>query len=76
MLTSGKSPLLKDRELNKMKPESYHPIALLPTLSKIVERVAQCQLLKYMEETGQLNTNSHAYKQTVHVIFVCCKINI
>ena len=56
-------PILKSKELDKMRPESYRPIALLSTLSKIVERSAQIQLLGHLESSDQLNPNSHAYRQ-------------
>ena len=39
------------------------PVALLSTISKIVERAAQVQLLEYLETTGQMNANCHAYRQ-------------
>ena len=40
-------PLHKDKDLDRMNPGSYRPVALLSTLSKIVERAAQIQLLDY-----------------------------
>ena len=55
-------PLLKGKKLNRLEPASYRPVALLPTLSKIVERAAQLQLLQFLENTGQLNSNAHAYR--------------
>ena len=51
-------PLLKDKDLNKLSPESYRPVAILPTLSKLVERAAHSQLLSYLERTEQLNPNA------------------
>ena len=56
-------PLLKGKDLDKLSPGSYRPVALLSTVSKIVERVAQSQLLDYLETTGQLNGNSHGYRK-------------
>ena len=56
-------PLLKNKDLDKLSPSSYRPVALLTTVSKIVERAAQTQLLDYLEKTRQLNPNSHAYRK-------------
>ena len=56
-------PLLKSSELNKLLPASYRPIAILPTVSKLVEKAAQAQLLKYMEMNGMMNGSSHAYRK-------------
>ena len=55
-------PLLKSSELNKMEVSSYRPVAILPTVSKIVERSAQNQLLTFLETSNQLNPSSHAYR--------------
>ena len=55
-------PLLKDKDLDRLNPASYRPVAILPTLSKLVERAAHLQLLDFLETTNQLNPNSHAYR--------------
>ena len=55
-------PLLKSPELNKLSPSSFRPIAILPTISKLVEKVAQSQILHYLEENGMMNSTSHAYR--------------
>ena len=44
-------PLLKSNELNRLDPASYRPVAILPVFSKLVERSAQLQLLKFLEES-------------------------
>ena len=56
-------PLLKSKELNKLHPSSYWPIAILPTISKIVEKAAQKQILEFFEVNKMLNENLHAYRQ-------------
>ena len=56
-------PLLKASELNKLFPSSYRPIAILPTVSKLIEKAAQIQLLKFLEDNHLLNDNSHAYRR-------------
>ena len=55
-------PLLKSPELNKLSPSSFRPIAILPTISKLVEKVAQSQILSYLEENDMINSTSHAYR--------------
>ena len=59
------SPRLKSKELNKFLTSLYRPIAQLPTISKLVERAAQQQLLQYFEESGQLNPSGHAYRKNL-----------
>ena len=48
-------PLLKDKDADRMSTSSYRPVSLLPTVSKVVERAAQVQMLKFFDDTGQLN---------------------
>ena len=47
----------------KTSPESYRPISLLPITAKLAERAIQVQLSKYLEESGQISYNSHAYRK-------------
>ena len=56
-------PLLKSKDLNKMSPASFRPIAILPALSKIVEKAVQTQILRFFEEYRLLNDCSHAYRK-------------
>ena len=56
-------PLLKSSHLNKLLPSSYRPIAILPTISKLVEKSAQQQLLKFLEDQNLLSSSSHAYRR-------------
>ena len=56
-------PLLKSKELNKLSPSSYRPIAILPATSKLIEKAAQEQLMNYFENHGMLNDSSHAYRK-------------
>ena len=57
------SPRLKSYELNRNSVEYYRPVAILPTVSKLVERSAQLQLLNFLERTGQMNMSCHAYRK-------------
>ena len=59
------NPRLKSQDQDRTCTGSYRPISLLPTTSKLVERAAQQQLLKFMEETQQLNISSHAYRKNM-----------
>ena len=55
-------PLLKSTDANKMDHASYRPVALLSTVSKLVERMVQTQLLAHLENKKMLNHNGHAYR--------------
>ena len=55
-------PIYKGSPANKLSPESYRQISLLPVISKLIERQVQVQVLNYMETTKQLNNNNHAYR--------------
>ena len=56
------SPLLKSADCDVTNPASYRPVAQLPLISKLGERVIQVQILGYLERTGQLHRNHHAYR--------------
>ena len=58
-------PLLKSKDLNKMDPQSYRPVSLLPLVSKLTERAIQKQLSEHLESTGQMNQNKHAYRKSM-----------
>ena len=57
------SPRLKGSDIDRDSPSSYRPIAILPVISKLVERSAQLQIIDYFENTDQLNPNCHAYRK-------------
>ena len=56
-------PLHKGKGLNPSDPKSYRPISLLPVIGKVIERVLQPQILQFMENSGQMNTNHHSYRK-------------
>ena len=56
-------PLLKSTDADANLPGSFRPIAQLSIISKLTERIFQTQLLTYLETTGQLQDNQHAYRQ-------------
>ena len=55
-------PLHKGGKLDKLNPEAYHQISILPIISKIAEKVVQAHISSYMEETGQYSRNLHVYR--------------
>ena len=42
---------------------NYRPLSILSVLSKIFERSATDQIVKYLEENGLLNSTQHAYRR-------------
>ena len=55
-------PLLKSRDCDIFNPKSYRPVAQIPLICKLTERHIQTQVLTYLEDTGQLASNHHAYR--------------
>ena len=53
-------PLHKKED--KLNPKNYRPVAIVPILSKILERVIFNQMIDYFEENCLLNSNHHAYR--------------
>ena len=56
-------PLLKSREDDLTNPRSYRPVSQLSLIGKLTEKCVQMQLLSYLEDTGQLSTSHHAYRE-------------
>ena len=52
-------PLLKGTYCDKLLPKSYRPVALLPVLSKLLEKAVFNQLVQYLEENGLVHPNLH-----------------
>ena len=42
---------------------NYRPISILPTLSKVFERSATDQIVRFLEENGILSTKQHAFRK-------------
>ena len=57
-------PLLKSKDLDRLSTSSYRPVSVLSTVSKLVERAAQEQLLTFLETSEQLNQSNHAYRRS------------
>ena len=52
-------PLLKSSGSDPLMPKSYRPVALLPILSKLLEKVVFNQLVLYLEQNGLIHPNLH-----------------
>ena len=55
-------PLWKGKGKDKLAPESYRPVSLLPSLSKIAEKTVQEQMYRHMDTNKLWNPNHHAYR--------------
>ena len=55
------SPILKDRDFED--PKNYRPISLLPTMSKICERIALNQLMPYLLSNKRLSATQSGNKK-------------
>ena len=58
-------PLLKSFSSDPLLPKSYRPVALLPILSKVLEKIVFTQLIKYLEDNNLIHPNLHG-SQTAH----------
>ena len=54
-------PLYKGKGC-KMDPKNYRPVAILPILSKVLERAMFLQLVRYMDTSHLFNPSHHAYR--------------
>ena len=55
-------PLLKPGSDDCLAPKSYRPVALLPVVSKVLERVIFLQTVQYMNEHNLLHPNQHGFR--------------
>ena len=56
-------PLHKGKDAPATAPKSYRPVALLPVVSKVLERVVATQLVAYMNKNNYWHPQHHAYRQ-------------
>ena len=54
-------PLYKGKG-SKLDPKNYRPVAILPILSKVLERAMYQQLVSFMDNNNYFNPNHHAYR--------------
>ena len=52
-------PLLKSSNADATIPKSYRPVALLPIMSKVLEKAIFCQVIKYLEDNNLIHPNLH-----------------
>ena len=52
-------PLLKAQDSDKLLPKSFRPVALLPVMSKLLEKAVFNQLVQYLEENDLVHPNLH-----------------
>ena len=52
-------PLLKSQSSDPILPKSYRPVALLPILSKVLEKAVFTQLVTYLESNHLVHPNLH-----------------
>ena len=48
---------------DKLDPKNYRPVAILPVLSKILERVIYLQVTEYLNTNNLLHPNHHGYRK-------------
>ena len=56
-------PLHKGKDAPATAPKSYRPVALLPVVSKVLERVVATQLGAYMDQNSYWHPQHHAYRK-------------
>ena len=54
-------PLFKGKGC-KLDPKNYRPVAILPILSKVLERAMFIQVLRHMDNNKYFNPSHHAYR--------------
>ena len=52
-------PLLKSQSSDPTLPKNYRPVALLPILSKVLEKAVFAQMVTYLESNQLVNPNLH-----------------
>ena len=54
-------PLFKGKG-SKFDPKNFRPVAILPVMSKVLERTMYNQVTTYMDRNGLFNPSHHAYR--------------
>ena len=56
-------PIYKGKNSDPNDFGNYRPISLLPTLSKIIEKIAQKQLYEYMDSNNLFNNSQYGFRK-------------
>jgi len=56
-------PLLKKPDMNVEDLNSYRPVANLPFLAKVIERIVSRRLMEFLETSGKCSSVQHAYRR-------------
>ena len=67
-------PIHKGKKAPYDHPSAFRPVSLLPTLSKIVERIVARQILAFMKKSKQMNTSQHAYQANLSTSTAICQL--
>ena len=60
----GKKPkYLSYKKGSKLDPGDYHPISLLPVISKLLERIVYNQIYNYLTNTEQLTQEQSGFRK-------------
>ena len=57
------SPIYKNQDLDVHQFNSYRPISLLPTISKVFEKIIYKQLYTYMNTNNLLNASQYGFRK-------------
>ena len=55
-------PLFKPGAKDHLSPKSYRPVAILPVVSKVLERVVFLQIVEYMDTNALFHPNHHGFR--------------
>ncbi|KAI0986278.1 hypothetical protein GJ496_011779 [Pomphorhynchus laevis] len=67
-------PLLKKQSLDPSLPSSYRPISLLPTLSKLLERLILIQINAYLSSSNMYPPFQFAFRSNHSTEITCIKV--
>ena len=67
------TPILKSGKPED--PSNYRPIALLPILSKILEKIVATQLMSYLESNNLLSSTQHGFRAGLSTTTALTKIS-
>ena len=72
LMTSRLMPLYKQG--SKLQMENYRPISLLPTLSKIFEKVLSTQYLSFIDKHNLLSNNQFGFRKNLNTTDAALKL--